>query len=114
MDGANTNVTFDLRVTPIRKLAIDLGLQYRGGRSVLNPSSATYLTSIDRDYWSCESFNFADMDDLVNLHAGASYRFDKVLTLWAKANNLLNRKWDYMPGMGAQGLNIMGGVSLVF
>lgn len=114
MDGANTNVTFDLRVTPIRKLAIDLGLQYRGGRSVLNPSSATYLTSIDRDYWSCESFNFADMDDLVNLHAGASYRFDKVLTLWVKGNNLLARKHDYLPGMGAQGLNIMGGVSLVF
>lgn len=114
LDGANCNVTFDVRVRPIRRLAIDLGLQYRSGRSALNPSSATYLTSIDRDYWSCETFNFVDMDNLLNLHAGASYRFDKVLTLWAKANNLLNRKWDYMTGMGNQGINIMGGVSLVF
>lgn len=114
LDGANTNVTFDLRVTPIRKLAIDLGLQYRGGRSYLTPTSATYIQMGNDDYWVCDEFNYSDMDDLINLHAGASYRFDKVLTLWVKGNNLLARKHDYLPGMGVQGLNIMGGVSLVF
>ena len=66
------------------------------------------------DYWVCDEFNYSDMDDLINLHAGASYRFDKVLTLWVKGNNLLARKHDYLPGMGVQGLNIMGGVSLIF
>ena len=72
----------------------------------------------DATVWLADSriyvANFDDMDDMINLHVGASYRFDKVLTLWVKGNNLLNRKWDYMPGMGAQGLNFMGGVSLVF
>lgn len=103
IDGANLDAKFDVRVTPIRPLAIDLGLHYRGGRSYLEPVDDNYT-----------KFVYADMDDMINLHVGASYRFDKVLTLWVKGNNLLGRKWDYMPGMGAQGLNFMGGVSLVF
>ena len=103
VDGANLDAKFDVRVTPIRPLAIDLGLHYRGGRSYLEPTDMTFT-----------KYAFSDMDDMINLHVGASYRFDKVLTLWVKGNNLLNRKWDYMPGMGAQGLNFMGGVSLVF
>lgn len=114
IDGASCDAKFDIRVTPIRPLAIDLGLHYRGGRSYLDCS--TYYTGQGSNvtYWDMPKYTYADMDDMINLHVGASYRFDKVLTLWVKGNNLLNRKWDYMPGMGAQGLNIMGGVSLVF
>lgn len=103
LDGANCMANIDMRVTPIRRLAIDLGLQYRGGRSYLSPLDNTFTKLV-----------YDDLDDMINLHAGASYRFDKVLTLWVKGNNLLARKWDYMVGMGTQGLNIMGGVSLVF
>ena len=103
LDGANCHAKFDLRVTPIRPLAIDLGLLYRGGRSYLVPKDESYT-----------NFFYDDMDDMIDLHVGASYRFDKVLTLWVKGNNLLNRKWDYMVGMGAQGISFMGGVGLVF
>ena len=103
LDGANLDAKFNLRVTPIRPLAIDLGLHYRSGRSYLEPKDNSYTKLI-----------YQDMDDIINLHVGASYRFDKVLTLWVKGNNLLNRKWDYMAGMGAQGISFLGGVSLVF
>ncbi len=113
-DGANCDVKFDLRVNPIKRLAIDLGLHYRGGRSYLACDEAYLIQDDEANYWLVPNFTFADMADMVNLHVGASYRFDKVLTLWAKANNLLNRKWDYMMGMGSQGINVMGGVSLVF
>ena len=36
------------------------------------------------------------------------------LTLWVKGNNLLNRRYDVLAGMGAQKFNIMGGFALVF
>lgn len=105
LDGPNKIFSLDLRAFPIKPLAVELGLQYRGGRCYMEdditPDDVTRLI-------------YQDMDDALNLHAGASYRFDKVLTLWVKGNNLLNRKWDYMPGMGVQGFNLMGGVSLVF
>ena len=54
------------------------------------------------------------MDDVLNLRAGASYRFDKTLTLWVQASNLLNKQWDVTMGMGAQKLGFMGGLQLVF
>ena len=94
--------------------AFDLGLHYRGGRSYLACDEAYIVRDDEPNYWLVPDFTFANMADMVNLHVGASYRFDKVLTLWVKGNNLLNRKWDFMPGMGAQGFNVMGGASLVF
>ena len=54
------------------------------------------------------------LSDVVNLRAGASYRFDKTLTLWVQAANLLNKQWDVTMGMGAQKLGFMGGLQLVF
>ena len=54
------------------------------------------------------------MEDFIDLHAGASYRFDKVVTLWTRTGNLLNRRQDILPSMGAQRINIMAGVGLVF
>jgi hypothetical protein len=37
-----------------------------------------------------------------------------MLTIWCQASNLLNKKWDVMYGMGAQKLNFMGGIGIVF
>lgn len=96
LDGAQMLANLNVKVTPIAKLAVDLGMDYRGKR---------------RTYYD---LGFVDMSDAFNLHAGASWRFDKLLTVWVKGSNLLNRRYDIMPGQGAQGINAMGGVSLVF
>lgn len=112
LDGANLVADVNLRVNPIRRLALDLGLQFRSGRSYLEYDYVTIPGGgVQVNY---EKNYFTDMDNLINLHAGASYRFDKVLTLWARANNLLNRRYDELPGMGAQRINFMAGVGLVF
>ena len=50
----------------------------------------------------------------MNLHAGASYRFDKFLTIWVKGTNLLNKQWDILYSQGAQKMSFMGGIGLVF
>lgn len=97
LDGARMVADLNVKVTPIRQLAVDLGMNYRGERNVM-----------------CDISNYYKMDDAFNLYAGASWRFDKMLTLWLKGSNLLNRKYDILPGQGAQGITVMGGVSLVF
>jgi len=101
VDRASTLADINLRVTPIQRLAVNLGLEYRGGRMAL-------LRNSD------ESFTFVDMRDVVNLHAGASYRLTSTLSVWLKASNLLNRRYDMLYGMGAQRLNLMGGVNINF
>lgn len=111
LDGSSLISNIDLKFTPIRQLAFNVGLQLRTGRSqvqreyVMDEMGTKVHMLIDTWY---------DMDDVIDLHAGASWRFDKVVTLWVKGSNLLNRKWDVLPGMGAQKFNVMGGVSLVF
>lgn len=97
LDGAQMIAKLNVKVTPISKLAVDLGMDYRGKRHTLYGAGV-----------------YENLDDAFNLHAGASYRFDKLLTVWLKGNNLLNRKYDILTHQGAQGINVMGGVSLVF
>lgn len=111
-DGAALISNIDVKVTPLRQLTLDLGLNLRTGRSqvmqevVIDDDSDNIIMNISNGWF--------DMDDVINLHAGASWRFDKVVTLWVKGNNLLNRKWDTLPGIGAQKINVMAGVGLVF
>ena len=104
LDGAPLVANIDLKVKPMRQLSFDLGMDIRTDRSQV------LITTVMDD----NDFDWYEMDDVINLYAGASWRFDKVVTLWARGNNLLNRKWDVMPGMGAQKFNVMAGVGLVF
>ena len=110
----------DLKVNPLRALTVNLGFDYRGGRYNVNDYSYTkvgpWLDDVGQ-YDFSQSFSSrgtCDLSNVLNLRAGASYRFDKVLTLWVQAANLLNKQWDVTTGMGAQKLNVMGGIQLVF
>ena len=102
MDDPHWTAKFDLKVTPMRQLALNAGFELRKDRVAL-----AYCTQTDE-------YGDLDLGDVKNLYAGASWRFDKVVTLWVKASNLLNKRWDDLYGMGAQRLNVMAGVGLVF
>lgn len=93
---ANVN----LKLTPIKPLAVELGWEFRGKRSTVVASNG--------------GFSLLKLDDANNLHLGARYRLSDAITVWVQGNNLLNRKWDTLYGMGAQKLGVMGGFGLVF
>lgn len=109
LDRAKMVANADLKIYPIKGLTVGAGFEYRGGRHFMMP----HYTS-DETGTGTTTFSLEKMDNVVNLHAGASYRFDKYVTLWAKATNLLNKQWDVLANMGAQKLSIMGGIGLVF
>lgn len=100
VDRASTVANIDLKVTPWKPLSVNLGLDYRGGRMA--------LFALD------DKYKFEDMDDVIDLHAGVSYRVTSRFTLWTQAHNLLNRRYDILYGMGAQRIGIMAGLSLTF
>ena len=54
------------------------------------------------------------MKDVINLHAGANYRLNSMVSLWLQAHNLLNRRYDVLYGMGAQRIGFMVGASITF
>ena len=109
LDHAKMVANADLKVRPIKALTVGVGMEYRNGRRYLSPTAKSVIDGAP-EY----EYLFVDMNDVLNLHAGASYRFDKYLTIWVKAANLLNKQWDVLAGMGAQKLNVKGGIGFVF
>lgn len=104
-DGTCTAAKIDLNITPISALAINLGVDYRGNRAIV---AEGFISPTQTGFYDFE------LDDVWNLHAGASYRFSAPFSVWLEIGNILNRKWDEMPGMSAQKFNIMGGVAFNF
>ena len=100
VDRASTVANIDLKVTPWKPLSVNVGLDYRGGRMALFKLN--------------DEYNFVDMDDAIDLHAGLSYRVTNRFTLWTQAHILLNRRYDILYGMGAQRIGVMAGLSLTF
>ena len=109
VDRASTVGDFDIKVHPWRPLTFDVGLEYRGGRMAL---FNYYLSS--PDYTNKIMYEFVDMDDVINLHAGANYRLNNNVALWLQAHNLLNRRYDILYGQGAQRIGCMVGASFTF
>lgn len=109
VDRASTVGNFDIKVHPWRPLTFDVGLEYRGGRMAL---FNYYLSG--PDYTNKIMYEFVDMDDVINLHAGANYRLNNNVALWLQAHNLLNRRYDILYGQGAQRIGCMVGASFTF
>ena len=113
VDRASTVGNFDIKVHPWRPLTFDVGLEYRGGRMAL--FNYYNVPGPDDYYMEPENlYEFVKMDDVINLHAGASYRFNSDVTIWLQAHNLLNRRYDILYGQGAQRIGCMVGASFTF
>lgn len=54
------------------------------------------------------------IDAVSNLYAGLEYKLFKGVSIYARANNLLNQKYQYYLGYPAEGINFVGGVSFCF
>ena len=99
--GGGIEIGASVDVTPIKPLTLNVGFDFVGERS--------YAQHIGG-----EDYIWEDMRDIVDLHLGASYRIDKSLSVWARASNLLNKRWDIFYGMGAQRINAMVGLQVTF
>lgn len=87
----------NLTLRPIDKLAI----------------SATYHLETGR-YMKAYLKDDVKMDNINELNLRASYDFNRTIGFYAQVNNLLNQGYDIFYGYPAQGIAVMGGVSLRF
>ena len=110
VDRPSTIANIDLKVTPWRPLSVNVGLEYRGGRMALFGELPYY----EGENQVPQSYVFENMDDVINLHAGANYRLNSNVSLWLRAHNLLNRRYDILYGMGAQRVGFMVGAGFTF
>ena len=115
-DGSTTIFNFDVKVWPIKPLMVTAGLNCRINRSTfarwyVKPVIDEDGITIHPGYYK---YGAIEMNDVIDLHVGARYNFSHAFAVWAQAGNLLCKQWDIMPGMGAQKISLMGGISLNF
>lgn len=98
-----------LQVNPTDKLKIRLGYQYRGVRNCWYSyyCKAPSGKEISR-------MEATRLPDITLLNLGASYSFTDRFSLWAQADNLLNRHVDFLPSLPQNGIIITGGFSFLF
>ena len=114
VDRASTVSNIDIKVTPWRPLSLNIGLEYRGGRMALFGNQQIYTLFDEEPRSQYTPYTFVNMDDVINLHAGANYRLNSTVNLWLQAHNLLNRRYDLLYGMGAQRIGFMLGAGFTF
>lgn len=92
------SLTFDFNAdfSFIENLTLTANYQFEGGRKALSGS------------------NSANMKNINELNLKASYHILKWLSLYAKANNVLNQKYEKYYGYTLQGINASAGFNLIF
>ena len=79
----------------------------------LRPVSAV-LVNLGYRNISREKVNGEKAASVSNLYLSGSYELFKNISVYARANNLLNKKYQYYWGYQAEGINFVGGVSFRF
>ena len=106
-DRAEFVLDANLLISPIKNLTIGASYELRTNRAVIYSDEVGTAPAIT--YWYKQ-----DLGNANDLGVSACYRLNDLIGFMLKADNLLNRKWDEHFGMGAQGIAIIGGVSLLF
>lgn len=106
-DRAEFVLNANLLVHPIKNLTIGASYKLRANRSVIYSEEVGSVPTMT--YWYKQ-----DLGNASDLGIGACYRLNDLVGFMLEADNLLNRKWDEYFGMGAQGIGVVGGVSLLF
>ncbi len=96
-DRATKVIGAGAEVTPLKKLKIDAGYEFRGGRTI--PGTGTGPTGL-----GCVS----------DLHLGATYAITDALSVYVRGENLLSRRHTVLPGVESQPLHGLAGVGLKF
>lgn len=85
--------TFNANVRPIAALTLNVGYNYIARKEVAE---------------------LGKMSPVNNLHIGATYQLFKGISVYARVNNLLNKKYQYYLGYATEGVNFLGGLSFQF
>lgn len=108
-DRASKVIKAEMTLKPIKPLTVALGWEFRGGRRVytLFPDNIGTVGSV----YTPVATSLGCVSDL---SLGATYAISEPLSVFARANNLLNRNYYFIGFREAQKTNFLIGASLKF
>lgn len=116
LDNARWVIDLNLAVHPIKQLTVEAGWNLRLDRRFwdLSPELSSYSLvegTLPIPYWGGDP---AKAGDANNLRLGAKWAFTDAFTVFARAENLLNRHWSLMPGLRSNGIHGAIGLAVKF
>ena len=108
-DRASKVIKAEMTLKPIKPLTLALGWEFRGGRRIyaLVPDNVGSLGAV---YTPVSS----SLGCISDLSLGATYAISEPFSVFARANNLLNRRYYFIGYREAQETNFLIGASLKF
>lgn len=94
---------------PWKTLKCKISYQYRGVRNVFTKAKVLKTSN-----YTDMSLQWLRLPDITYLNLGFSYDITENFSLWAQADNLLDRHDEMLPGLPAQGMTFYGGIGLKF
>lgn len=110
-DHARWVVGAELRVTPTKALDITVDWNLRTGRRSFSLTPEVYSQDFPYTYWTYER---VDLGDVNELNVEARYRISEPVSVFARVNNCLAKRWTISPGVLSQRLHGLVGVALKF
>lgn len=104
-DRAKMVVGAGATVHPIESIDIDIDYSYRAKRRIYSATPDEYASG------NAVAESLGDANDL---SIGAAYRITEPFTVFARGENILNRRYDIFPGLPSNGVHGLVGVTYKF
>lgn len=110
-DRAKHVFNAEIAVRPISPLRLTLDWQFRGGRRAYRFVGLTQGNGVLGTFYSPEPYSLGCMSDLT---LGADYSFTDRFSVYARGENLLNRRYRHIGLRNSQGIHALVGATLKF
>lgn len=113
-DRAKITGNVKVSVKPIKPLSVSAGFDFKGKRAIYVKSVGSVAdggTVINGDNMTLHKL---PLEDLSLLNLSATWSFSPSVSIWAGADNILNRKVDVLPVQPMQGIVFTGGFKWIF
>lgn len=87
---------------------------FEGNFLISDKITSSSELSLGLQYTARKGNDLEKPDAIANLYISGNYNLFKGFSIYARANNLLNKRYQYFSGVPAQGINFVGGISYSF
>lgn len=113
-DRPKVTADVNIGVSPVERLRLDAGFNWRWKRAVYSASTTDIVSGEGVIQMPERIISRRALPDFTDLSFGVSWSFTPDFSVWGQAGNILNRKNIILPDQPSQGVNFTAGLSVRF
>lgn len=113
-DRPKITADVNLGVSPVERLRLNAGFNWRGKRAVYSATTTDIVSGEGIIQLPERKIIRQPLPDFTDLSFGVSWSFTPDFSIWGQADNILNRSNIILPNQPSQGVNFTAGLSVRF